>query len=186
MGKNEGGLRPAAYSPVPHSLMRWSPCWYGQAAVNRPDAGSIPAAAAESGCGEVGRRLWEEVMPIRPLPTAYSPIPHDLLRKSSELVRSLSRKQVASSARLWVRLPRLPLSSPLAPREERDTIGDLMSGGLPSSPCGTVLDGWRELSHRSSRGARWLLKCPWPSGKGTGPPTRTGEFDSRRALWGRA
>ena len=27
-------------------LMRWGPCWYGQAAVNRPDAGSIPAAAA--------------------------------------------------------------------------------------------------------------------------------------------
>ena len=27
-------------------VMRWSPCWYGQAAVNRPVAGSIPAAAA--------------------------------------------------------------------------------------------------------------------------------------------
>ena len=27
-------------------LMRWVPCWYGRAAVNRPDAGSIPAAAA--------------------------------------------------------------------------------------------------------------------------------------------
>ena len=28
--------------------MRWSPCWYGQAAVNRRDTGSIPVAAAES------------------------------------------------------------------------------------------------------------------------------------------
>ena len=27
-------------------MMRWSPCWYGRAAVNRADAGSIPAAAA--------------------------------------------------------------------------------------------------------------------------------------------
>ena len=27
-------------------LMRWFPCWYGCAAVNRADAGSIPAAAA--------------------------------------------------------------------------------------------------------------------------------------------
>ncbi len=26
--------------------MRWGPCWYGQAAVNRNDAGSIPATAA--------------------------------------------------------------------------------------------------------------------------------------------
>ena len=28
-------------------LMRWVLCWYGKAAVNRPDAGSIPAAAAQ-------------------------------------------------------------------------------------------------------------------------------------------
>ena len=28
------------------SVMRWGPCWYGQAAVNRHDAGSIPATAA--------------------------------------------------------------------------------------------------------------------------------------------
>lgn len=67
---------------------------------------------------------------VSSLPTAYSPLPHSLPRKSSELVRGLSRKQVASSARLWVRLPRLPLSSPLAPREERVTIGDSMSGAL--------------------------------------------------------
>ena len=26
--------------------LRWSPCWYGQAAVNRRDTGSIPVAAA--------------------------------------------------------------------------------------------------------------------------------------------
>jgi hypothetical protein len=26
--------------------LRWGPCWYGQAAVNRPDTGSIPVAAA--------------------------------------------------------------------------------------------------------------------------------------------
>ena len=26
--------------------LRWGPCWYGQAAVNRRDAGSIPATAA--------------------------------------------------------------------------------------------------------------------------------------------
>jgi hypothetical protein len=28
--------------------MRWGLCWYGQAAVNRRDAGSIPATAARS------------------------------------------------------------------------------------------------------------------------------------------
>ena len=27
-------------------LMRWVLCWHGKAAVNRPDAGSIPASAA--------------------------------------------------------------------------------------------------------------------------------------------
>ena len=31
---------------APTDLLRWSPCWYGPAAVNRPVAGSIPAAAA--------------------------------------------------------------------------------------------------------------------------------------------
>ncbi len=30
---------------VPIAL-RWGPCWYGQAAVNRPDTGSIPVTAA--------------------------------------------------------------------------------------------------------------------------------------------
>ena len=29
-------------------VMRWGPCWYGQAAVNRNDAGSIPATAAQT------------------------------------------------------------------------------------------------------------------------------------------
>ena len=29
--------------------LRWGPCWYGQAAVKRPDAGSIPATAALNG-----------------------------------------------------------------------------------------------------------------------------------------
>ncbi len=29
--------------------MRWGLCWYGQAAVNRSDAGSIPASAASVG-----------------------------------------------------------------------------------------------------------------------------------------
>ena len=33
-------------SRTDNDMMRWSPCWYGRAAVNRADAGSIPAAAA--------------------------------------------------------------------------------------------------------------------------------------------
>ena len=33
-------------SPLRHTSMRWVPCWYGKAAVNRRDAGSIPATAA--------------------------------------------------------------------------------------------------------------------------------------------
>ena len=33
-------------SRTDNDMMRWPPCWYGRAAVNRADAGSIPAAAA--------------------------------------------------------------------------------------------------------------------------------------------
>lgn len=29
-------------------LLRWCSCWYGQAVVTRPDAGSIPATAAST------------------------------------------------------------------------------------------------------------------------------------------
>ena len=36
------GSNPATLTDV----MRWVLCWYGKATVNRPDAGSIPAAAA--------------------------------------------------------------------------------------------------------------------------------------------
>lgn len=32
--------------PNRNSILRWSPCWYGPAAVNRHDTGSIPVAAA--------------------------------------------------------------------------------------------------------------------------------------------
>ena len=36
-------------NPTAPTRLRWGPCWYGQAAVNRPDAGSIPATAARNG-----------------------------------------------------------------------------------------------------------------------------------------
>ena len=62
-------------------LLRWGPCWYGQAVVTRPDAGSIPATAA---------------------PRMRKP-----KRKSSGRMRGLSRKQVRVTP-LWVQVPRLP------------------------------------------------------------------------------
>ncbi len=47
LSRQVGDLKIAGSNPVVLTgLMRWDPCWYGLAAVNRPDAGSIPAAAA--------------------------------------------------------------------------------------------------------------------------------------------
>lgn len=73
----------------------------------RRDAGSNPAPAA-SLATSVGQRS---------------------VRKSSGRMRALSRKQVASSSRLWVRVPRLPLG--VAERIEGETGN---SGPLPREP----------------------------------------------------
>ena len=40
------GFANAGWVANAKQMMRWGPCWYGQAAVNRSDAGSIPATAA--------------------------------------------------------------------------------------------------------------------------------------------
>lgn len=48
----DGATRLAAPDGAAPASMRRGPCWYGQAAVNRPDAGSIPAAAARPMCAE--------------------------------------------------------------------------------------------------------------------------------------
>ena len=73
----------------------------------RRDAGSNPAPAA-SLATSVGQRS---------------------VRKSSGRMRALSRKQVASWSRLWVRVPRLPLG--VAERIEGETGN---SGPLPREP----------------------------------------------------
>lgn len=87
--------------------MRWVTCWYGSAAVNRPDAGSIPAAAAPPqavcACGSM----------------TFDYRIHT--RKSSGWMRNPFRKQVASSSRLWVQVPRLPLLESSSWKEESET-----------------------------------------------------------------
>ena len=64
------------------------PCWYGRATVNRPFAGSIPAATAQT-----------RMSSFAPRKTALSRSERRLW-KSSGWMRSLSRKQVAASESL--------------------------------------------------------------------------------------
>ena len=42
----EAEVRPLLPELRARQLMRWGLCWHGRAALNRRDAGSIPAAAA--------------------------------------------------------------------------------------------------------------------------------------------
>jgi hypothetical protein len=68
--------------------MRWSLCWYRQAAVNRPDAGSIPAAAADDSERVVRIDLKEVIRPDEG-PVLKTGGEHDSLVGSSPMASAL-------------------------------------------------------------------------------------------------
>ena len=60
--------------PLSHTQMRWCSCWYGQAAVNRFDAGSIPATAA----------CWSPRFSVSCTPEGCTPTPTEVIRLDEE------------------------------------------------------------------------------------------------------
>src|SRR5258708_38081729 len=80
--------------------LRWSSCWYGQAAVNRPDTGSIPVTAAlrkgkptGDGSGFENRRAMS-LEGSTPSPSAFAnnvPLAERQRRQPSKLAR---RRQI--------------------------------------------------------------------------------------------
>lgn len=69
-----------------------------------------------------------------------------------------------------------------APTQVRFLPPQPLRKGKPTGD-GSRPESGRAMSLEGSTPSPSALLCPWPSGRGTGLPTRQGGFDSRRALW---
>lgn len=66
-----------------HASLRWVPCWYGKTTVNRPDAGSIPAAAA---CQSRGKKKVRNAKSCSSLKSHAPSLSTEVIRPDEEPV----------------------------------------------------------------------------------------------------